>query len=155
MAIDATEFRRVADELAIRDLVARSADAVVRFDEKAWIECWAKDARWILGGSAADGRDAVLGRWLMVMGTIDFVAQLPEYGMLDISGDRGTGRWYVTELLWFKAGNSARILGVYHDAYLRVEGAWRFTERRFDVLYTGPPDLSGQTFPYPEGLGGS
>ena len=153
MAIDATEFRRVADELAIRDLVARSADAVVRFDEKAWIDCWAESSRWILGGSAADGRDAILSRWLMVMGTIDFVAQLPEYGMLDVSGDRATGRWYVTELLWFKGGDPARILGVYHDAYLRVDGAWKFEQRRFDVLYTGAPDLSGQTFPYPEGLG--
>ena len=153
MALDQTELRRVADELAIRDLVARSADAVVRFDAKAWIEGWAEDARWILGGSAAEGRDAILSRWLMVMGTIDFVAQLPEYGTLDISGDRGTGRWYVTELLWFKGGNPARILGVYHDDYLRVDGAWRFEQRRFDVLYTGAPDLTGQTFPYPEGTG--
>ena len=39
------------------------------------------------------------------------------------------------------------------NAYLRVEGGWRFTERRFDVLYTGAPDLSGHTLPYPEGLG--
>ena len=153
MPIDETEFRRVADELALRDLVARSADAVVRFDEKAWIEGWAEDARWILGGSAAEGRDAILSRWLTVMGMIDFVAQLPEYGMLDISGDRGTGRWYVTELLWFKGGNPARTLGVYHDEYLRVDGTWRFKQRRFDVLYTGAPDLNGQTFPYPEGLG--
>jgi hypothetical protein len=153
MAIDEMEFRRVADEFAIRDLVARYCDAVARVDEKEWIDGWAEDSRWILGGSAAEGRDAILSRWLTVMGMLDFVVQVPEFGVVDVSGDRGTGRWYVTELLWFKGQEPARTLGVYHDAYLRVDGVWRFTERSLDVLYSGPPDLSGQRFPYPKGLG--
>jgi hypothetical protein len=38
---------------------------------------------------------------------------------------------------------------VYHDAYARIDGAWRFTRRRFDLLYTGPPDLTGRNHPFP------
>ena len=38
--------------------------------------------------------------------------------------------------------------GVYHDRYTRVDGQWRFAQRRYDRLYaTGPSDLSVYAFP--------
>ena len=46
----------------------------------------------------------------------------------------------------------AHLIGVYHDLYTCSggEGQWRFARRRFDILYRGQPDLSGQTFPFPD-----
>jgi ketosteroid isomerase-like protein len=40
----------VEDELAIRALVARYADAVCRRDPDAWAATWAEDCKWDLGG---------------------------------------------------------------------------------------------------------
>jgi hypothetical protein len=38
--------------------------------------------------------------------------------------------------------------GVYHDRYTRVDGQWRFSQRRYDRLYaTAPRDL--EVYPFP------
>jgi uncharacterized protein (TIGR02246 family) len=147
---DASErIQRIADELAIRDLVAAYADAVTRKDAKAWSGTWADDATWILGGHATEGREAILARWNEIMSLFEFIAQLPQYGRIEIDGDRATGRWYVNELGRTKGGGPSPTLGVYHDVYARLASGWRFQRRRFDLLYVGAPDLSGQAFPFP------
>ena len=43
----------VQDELAIRALVARYADAACRRDPDAWAATWAEDCRWDLGGGGS------------------------------------------------------------------------------------------------------
>ena len=53
----------VEDELAIRALVARYADAVCRRDPDAWAATWAEDCRWDLGGPLASGRAETLDLW--------------------------------------------------------------------------------------------
>ena len=59
MTIDAQEQRRLLDELAIRNLVARYADAVSNADESAWIETWAADGCWSIAGTTSEGLDAL------------------------------------------------------------------------------------------------
>jgi len=44
------------------------------------------------------------------------------------------------------------IIGVYSDEYIKEEGRWLFRKRRYDILYQGPPDLSGQTAGFPADL---
>jgi hypothetical protein len=50
----------------------------------------------------------------------------------------------VVELGRTKGGSPSFTLGAYHDVYRRVEADWKFSERRFEFIYTGAPDLSGQ-----------
>ena len=70
-------------------------------------------------------------------------------GEVEVSdGDQATGRWYVHELSK-RPSRSTLTIGVYHDRYVHEDDAWRFAVRRFDILYTGPPDLSGESFPFP------
>jgi ketosteroid isomerase-like protein len=149
VAIDELEFRRVADELAIRDLVARYSDAVIRADSEAWAATWAEGASWRVGPSESHGREAIVETWTRLMGIFDRVRQITEQGTVEIEGDRARGRWYVTEYGWPRQGAPNLLFGVYHDAYARIDGAWRFTRRRFDLLYTGPPDLTGRNHPFP------
>jgi ketosteroid isomerase-like protein len=149
MAIDETEFRRVADELAIRDLVARYSDAVIRADAVAWAETWAEDATWKLGPSEAIGRDDIVNTWTTLMGMFDHIRQLTLQGSVQIEGDSASGRWYVDELGWSEQRDTSWVLGVYHDTYARIDREWKFTRRRFDVLHAGTPDLNGANFPFP------
>jgi len=52
------------DELAIRALVARYADAVCRRDPDGWAATWAQDCRWDLGGGRViSGRTQTLNLW--------------------------------------------------------------------------------------------
>lgn len=141
--------RRVADELAIRDLVARYADAVAQRDAESWSDTWTDDASWILGPTRADGRDDILLTWTRLMDSFEFVIQIPEYGSVEVQGEHATGRWTIRELGWPRQGGPTATLGLYRDAYRCKQGEWRFCERRFRLLYMGPPDLSGKLFGLP------
>ncbi|MGE4605861.1 MAG: nuclear transport factor 2 family protein [Myxococcota bacterium] len=140
----------VAAELAIRSLVARYSDAVARRDEADWGATWAPDGEWQIMGTVQQGREDVVKFWVQLMGTVPFVVQVPSFGTVSIDGDRANGRWYVTEYGKTVDERPSLTLGVYHDQYKRLDAKWLFARRRFDILYMGPPDLTGMTLPFPE-----
>ena len=144
MEIDEAQLRMVADELAIRSLVARYADAVAQYDGRAWVETWAEDGRWFMGGGVSEGHEKLLATWNTLMALFERVIQLPQPGLVERAGDRATGRWGVVELGRTKGGQPVFTLGSYQDAYRRTGTSWKFSERRLQIVYTGPPDLSGQ-----------
>jgi len=137
------------DEQAIRDLVARYADAVNRRDEQSWRDTWAPDGEWDLRGQATRGQDAIVRLWSTLMGSLPFVVQLIHSGTVAVDGDGATGRWYLTEFMKTATGDRRMSVGVYRDRYARVGGEWRLAHRRYDLLYSGAPDLSGDSFPFP------
>jgi len=137
------------DEQAIHDLVARYADAVNRRDQSAWRDTWAADGQWDLRGQVTTGREAIVGLWTGLMGSLPFVVQLIHSGTVAATSDRATGTWYLTEYMKTANGDGRMGVGVYRDSYARIEGAWCFARRRYDLLYSGPPNLSGDTFPFP------
>ncbi len=142
-----------ADEAAIRDLLARYSDAVNRRDAEAWGETWAEDAVWRILHFAPEGREAIVALWKQLMSGFPFVVQMPSASLLTVSGDEATGRAYLTEHGKGPDGTALLTLGVYHDRFRRdADGQWRFTERRFHAIYSGPPDLSAEPAGFPEEL---
>lgn len=139
-----------ADELEIRNLVARYADAVNRRDEAQWASTWAEKGVWHLFGRDVAGREALVATWRGAMGFFSFVVQLIHSGTVELAGDRASARWYLSELGHSSGGDKLLTVGVYHDELIRVDGSWLFSRRRFDALYQGPPDLSGAVTPFPE-----
>jgi len=147
MEIDAATVRRVADELEIRNLVARYANAVAVVDGDGWIDTWAEDGSWTLGGNTATGHEALLAMWQQLIGFFEKVIQLPQHALLDVSGDGGTGSWGMIEIGRGKDDGPRSItLGTYTDVYRREAAGWKFAERTFDFTYSGPPDLTGHWF---------
>jgi hypothetical protein len=144
MDIDGRELRSVADELAIRRLVAQYADGVTRNDEQVWIDTWAPDGSWTIGGNTSTGHEKLLATWKGLMALFETVIQLPQYGLLEIAGDGATGRWVVIEIGRSTSGVASLSVGSYADVYGRTGTGWKFSERRFEFSYTGPPDLTGQ-----------
>ena len=147
MQIDGNELRRVADELAIRSLVAQYADGVTRNDGDTWIDTWAADGSWTLGGNTSTGHAKLMATWTGLMALFEKVIQLPQHARLDIAGDRATGRWGMIELGRSTSGVASLSVGTYEDVYRRLDSGWKFAERRFEFSYTGPPDLSGHWAP--------
>jgi ketosteroid isomerase-like protein len=130
---------RVGDELAVRSLVARYADAVTRMEADALRELFAPDGEWIVTGHGEPRGhddivaflDGLLANWngivhALLSGTINFDATDPF---------RATGRWYIAEFGQMKSGDEVFFAGVYHDEYQRDAGAWRFARRRYDSLF--------------------
>ena len=139
--------RNVADELALRELVARYADAVCRRDAAAWRATWAADGEWQIMGQTVQGRDEIVALWERLMGGIPQVIQIPHEGLIEIEGDRASLRWYVTEQGKLADGSALVMSGVYLDECVKEDEIWLFAKRVFHSLYSGPPDLSADFQP--------
>lgn len=138
-----TSHDRAHDEQALRDLVYAYADAVNRRDADAWAALWTEDGVWEAFGQSFEGRERVVATWKAAMEGFALAFHISHHGVLTIDGDVAQGRWTVSEQLQTKDGTGAILLTLYHDDYRREAGQWRFTRRRLDVRYQGPPDLSG------------
>jgi hypothetical protein len=144
---------RVADELALRNLVARYADAVTRMDSGALRELFTPEAAWIVTGHGEPrGHDEIvafldglLANWngivhALLSGTVTFDATDPF---------RATGRWYISEFGQMTSGDEVFFAGVYDDEYTRDAGVWRFARRCYHSLFrrTG---AAVATSPFPD-----
>jgi hypothetical protein len=130
---------RVADELAIRALVARYIDAVNRRDEAAWSATWAARGAWEIMGHRVEGRAEVTAFWRAAMAGFPFAFMQLGSGTLEFTGeDTASGRWYLSEHLEQPDGGRVQVLGCYEDRYTREDGAWCFAERRYAILRQAP-----------------
>jgi ketosteroid isomerase-like protein len=131
----------VADELAIRNLLARYSDAVCRRDADAWVDTWAADCTWDLGGGrVTHGRDETLALWRASFAKYTWVGQLPASGVVEQIDGEARGHWYVLELNQLADGSATMHLGHYDDVYTRTDTGWRFAVRRFHLIYRGAMD---------------
>jgi ketosteroid isomerase-like protein len=143
---------KVADELAIRDLVHRYADACSRRDSAGVASVFTSDAEWTSAALGQfHGREALesfftemLGDWLVFIqavlsGVVVFHTTDP---------DRARGRWFVQETGQRSEGANLIVSGVYHDEYVREAGAWHLSRRRYDPLLVRADDAV-TSLPYP------
>ena len=136
-----------ADELAIRNLMARYAEAVSLRDVGQWTETWAEDASWHLLGRDHSGLEEIVAAFRAALGMLRFVLHVVHTGVVEVHGDEASGRWMVSELGQVANGAPFRIAGRYHDTYRRTDDGWRFASRRLELLYQGATDMSGKAFP--------
>lgn len=134
---------RIADELEIRNLVARYADAVSRRDTDLWAATWADGGAWNVMGMSAEGREDVAALFSKLVGGFAFVVQHAASGYVEFQDEGASGKWQITEYGQL-GGTPLLTVGLYDDTYVREGGAWLFAERSFQPIYSGPPDLSGK-----------
>jgi hypothetical protein len=143
---DPAAVARAVDVVAIGQLAARYGDVVTR---RAWGE---------LPSLFAPGCPVTLdlrgGRVLELAGADDvgsFVAASVERfaffefavlnHVVDVAGDRATGRLYLWELRQEAATATwTNAYGVYQDDYARLDGRWVFARRRYASLARGTAD---------------
>ncbi|MFA5883039.1 MAG: nuclear transport factor 2 family protein [Acidimicrobiia bacterium] len=142
----------VSEELAVRDLVNRYADAVCRQDAAAVAELFTAGGKWIVTGygrpeghaEIAAFLDGLLEHWASIVHAL-----LSGRVHLDPTDpDRATGRWYISEFGRQADGTEVLFAGVYHDEYVRDAGIWRFGRRRYDSMFRRVGDTL-TTSPFP------
>jgi uncharacterized protein (TIGR02246 family) len=130
-------------ESGIRQLYGRYADAVWRKDVPAFVECFAEDAIWKIGGRTLHGREEIGGVFEASLAPSERVMMWLGIPVITLTGERtATGRVQVTELIKRKDGSSARTLALYYERYVEEDGVWRLGWHHFNLYYFGPPDLS-------------
>ncbi len=96
-----------------------------------------------------NGRQAIVEYWVGRMDDFDVVVQLAHNGQATVDGERGSGRWYISEHMQRRDGTTGLLLAYYDDAYSLVDGQWLFDSRSITVLYRGPADLGAPFSPVP------
>jgi uncharacterized protein (TIGR02246 family) len=137
----------IEDELALRNLMGRYADAVNRVDADAWIATWAEDGIWNLLGNPVSGRDNILALWKQMMSSFEFALMMPSSCVFEVSGETASGHWYLHEYTRDPEGNASTVLSRYVDTYVKQDGQWLYQSRDYGFIYNGASDLSGSYTP--------
>src|SRR5215813_3773602 len=96
--------RSVADELAIRNLVARYCHAIADRDDKAWAACRSAEGEWSVLGQTIQGRDAILAHYQKLIAGCRFVEQVATDGAIELDGNTARGKWRIAETIFPKQG---------------------------------------------------
>ena len=128
----------IADRVEIADLVARYMHALDRRDAEALAATFAEDGVLDVAGRRIAGRGALLD--FVRAGTGTFSSGSRHWSsnlVIDGDGDAATASCY---MLVVDANDQGRVavVGRYDDELRKVNGAWRFTNRRITFDYYEP-----------------
>ena len=140
-------MNHLEDQFALQQLMGRYVDAANRRDGEAWAATWAEDGCWSLMGMEVEGRTAILGLWQQVMAGFDFALLAPSSHVIEIDGDTATGHWYLQEFTRDLEGAAMQAVSRYSDRYSRIDGAWYFQRRQYDMIYSGSAPMEGDYTP--------
>ena len=130
---------QVSSELAIRNLVARTADAVTNRDLETFGKMWAADAVWTVGDNQAKGVERIVQFLSGAFERLPAIVQVAQAGFIThLAGDKAGGIWPVLELQSASDGKETMLVGRYEDHYIRIDGEWFFSARSFTPIYRGP-----------------
>lgn len=132
-----TRLKALEDRAEIADLRARYCHVLDHRDWDALTEMFTEDGEFN-GLAHARGRDEILE---FFSGFVDGMAEgfwhFCTNATIELDGDRATGRTSM-QYLSVKQGVSYVSAGHYDDRLERVEGAWKFRERKITFYYFAP-----------------
>jgi hypothetical protein len=124
------------DDLAIRNLVDAYSDRVGRRDDEVWRSTWMPDCVWSIRDTEVRGIDAAYALYSQAMSTYPRLLQTVLSGWVGARADGPIGGiWHLLEIQRTEQGEERMVVGRYEDTYAKLDGQWRFAERRFSILY--------------------
>jgi hypothetical protein len=150
-----SDIKEIKHELEIRELVARFADMVNRKATAEMYQLFTPDAELVITGlDTYTGVATIVGFLSDILDLWSGIVQAVHSGLVMLEGGshpvQAKGRWYLSEL-GVKEGVDTYVGGVYSDDYVRTNDGFRFTRRRFDLLYLRS-GTSATAYPFPSDL---
>jgi 3-phenylpropionate/cinnamic acid dioxygenase small subunit len=140
--------RRVADELEIRNLVAKLAQLADEGDLDEYIQLFTEDAGWdggpALGTSKGHAELLAAARERRASGRSGpgtFTRHVVTTATVDVQGDRATGRAVFHYYTRTNETPVLTLLGVYEDEFVRTERGWCMALRKV-LGGAAPPEPS-------------
>jgi len=122
----------VADNLEIRQLVAKYNRAFDYRDPEAWVDTFAADGTFAMGGKQlAAGREALLAFAKKMIPTMK-VKHCTTDAIVEVNGDSATHDAY---LILVDTGEKVSVVnsGRYLDVLAKIDGAWKFKARVVEI----------------------
>ena len=147
---------RVAESMtdleAIHNLVARFDDAVNRRDKGEFGKLWAQDAVWEIGDPRplhVEGADEIVSTWSKMLFGSEWMFRGSFAGVVTVDGAAGAGRWPCIETGTLILPDATSPQGydnraVYEDIYVKKDGTWLFSRRRYLYLWLSTDTLPGR-----------
>lgn len=110
------------------------------YDAARLAPLFAEDAIWdggVLGRFV--GREAIRAFFVQCAKLVPFAIHQVTNPVLEIDGDRASGRWYLWEPIVFASGNRGLWMAArYDDRYRRERGEWLFESVKIDLRMLSP-----------------
>jgi hypothetical protein len=90
----------------------------------------------------ASSREEIRAGIRRLQGLWDLFVQTTHPGTIQLDGDTGVGRAYISELMHGRGGSHLNY-AVYHNRYQRTPSGWKFAERVYEVRYVDTTPLAG------------
>lgn len=141
-----TEYRRVIDEAAVRDLAARYCWAIDTLDREAFGRVFTADATALLGNSSHEGIDDIWSKVDSTLSPLTCSQHLVGSHVVEVDGDTATHRcqFHAQHVRTGTEGGSQFIVaGSYTDDVVRTPDGWRIRHRVLNVSWTsGNPKVT-------------
>ena len=128
----ATTMTDIADQLAIRQVVARYNRAFDYGDPEAWVATFAADGTFAMGGKQlAAGQEALLAFARKMIPTMK-VKHCTTDAIVEVDGDTASHDAY---LILVDTGDKVSVVnsGRYRDQLVKVGGVWKFQSRVVEI----------------------
>ena len=112
-------------------------------DDQKWEEVlhlFTEKARLDFGGVKYEGQEGLKAFFLQLLpAQLSFSMHMVHNPILEVQGDKATGKWYFEAPTSFKPDNKAFWLaGIYEEEYLREKGEWKIDSLKAIFFYTAP-----------------
>ena len=141
---------RLLDQQAVRDTIARFADAATHADFDAFASSWAADATWVIGGTEgqpferrAAGVEDITALFRSLREEREYFIQFVTPGVVEVDGDVATARSLCSEAARGPGERYYRTTGTWTDTFRRSESGWVFTNRTYRYLWLDFSAFSG------------
>jgi len=137
-------IQRLEDIEALKQLKARYAGYCDDdYDADRLAPLFTEDAIWDGGAlGRCEGREGIREFFAGASRLIPFAIHHVTNPILEIDGDRATGRWYLWQPCVHSAGDQALwMAGRYDDSYRRENGEWRFAHVKIELNMLSPYEV--------------
>ena len=112
------------------------------YNPEAIAGLFADDAIWEgTGMGAHQGRAAIRKLFEGFREQIGFAQHNVMNPVIEVDGDRATGRWYLLQPLTYRKRNRAAwLFARYEDDYVKLKGEWKFQHVRLMIRMSAPYD---------------
>ena len=136
MATLEERVRAIEDREAIRELTARYCQLAVQGLSEGVVDLFSADGVMEAGGRLERGRERLLALYRESFQAVRPIPTVHNH-VIDLDGDRASG-FCTLELRMVENGEAVTAAGHYEDAFERVDGVWKFAQRRL-VFYHRVP----------------